>query len=50
MTLIVETGAGLAISESYASVAYADDYFTARNNANWDGNNAHKEGLLRIAT
>lgn len=50
MALIVEDGTGLANAESYVSVAYADAYFTARNNANWDGNDAHKEGLLRIAT
>lgn len=50
MTLIVENGTGLANAESYASVAYADAYFAARNVTTWTGDAAHKEGLLRIAT
>lgn len=50
MTIIVEDGTGLADAESYASVAYADAYFSSRNVSNWDGSDAHKEGLLRIAT
>jgi hypothetical protein len=50
MALIVENGTGLANAESYASVAYADAYFAARNVNNWDGNTASKEGYLRIAT
>lgn len=40
----------LNIAESYCSVAFADSYFLARNVSNWDGSDAHKEGLLRIAT
>lgn len=40
----------LNIAESYCSVAFADSYFSARNVSNWDGSEAHKEGLLRIAT
>lgn len=52
MTLIVETGAGLPDSESYISVADADTYFAARNNAAWAAiaDIPTKEGLLRDAT
>lgn len=50
MALIVEDGTGRADAESYCSVAYADAYFSARNVSNWDGSDAHKEGLLRLAT
>lgn len=50
MTIIIETGTGLTDSESYASVAFADAYFTARNNTAWTGTGAEKEARLRIAT
>ena len=49
MTIIVETGAGIANAESYASVAYADAYFAARIGS-WDSSEAHKEQCLRLAT
>lgn len=35
MALIVETGQGGVDSETYNSVATADDYFTKRNNTEW---------------
>lgn len=40
MSLIVEDGTGLPDAESYASVAFADAYFTARNNSAWTGTDA----------
>ena len=50
MTLIVETGAGLANAESYISVAGADAYHAGRLNTAWAAlDNTTKEGLLRKA-
>lgn len=50
MALIVETGAGLANAESYASVAEATAYFGGRNKADdWDAVD-DKEAALRNAT
>lgn len=49
MALIVETGAGLETSESYVSVAEADEYHASRGNAAWDLID-DKEALLRQAT
>ena len=54
MTLIVETGAGIAGAEAYASVATADAYFAARTHltmyATWTAlTTAKKEGALREA-
>lgn len=49
MPLIVEDGNGLSNAESYASVAEADSYFTARANEDWD-NVEDKEAALRKAT
>lgn len=51
MTLIVETGAGLAAAESYIDVAGADTYHAGRLNTAWAAlDTPTKEGLLRIAT
>jgi hypothetical protein len=51
MSLIVETGAGLADAESYASVADADAYHAGRGNAQWTAlTTERKEQLLRMAT
>ena len=50
MALIVEDGTSKTDAESYASVAYADAYFSARNINNWASNTADKEGHLRLAT
>lgn len=50
MTLIVETGAGLANAESYAAVSDADTYHTGRGNTAWTGTTADKEAALRRAT
>lgn len=50
MALVVEDGSGLAGAESYASVAEADAYHTARSNSLWTGADAVKEAALRRAT
>lgn len=51
MSLIVETGAGSATSESYASVADADERMAARGNDTWTPlTTAEKEEALRRAT
>lgn len=50
MALIVEDGTGKADAESYCTVAFADAHFAARNVPSWDGSDAHREGLLRLAT
>lgn len=51
MALIVEDGTGRADSESYATVAYADDYHTKRGNTAWTAlTESVKEQLLRKAT
>lgn len=49
MSLIIETGAGLASAESYCSEAEADDYHEKRGNADWNSV-ADKEAALRKAT
>ena len=49
MSLIVEDGTGLANAESYASVAEADTYHTARGNTGWEAVD-DKEAALRKAT
>ena len=49
--LIVEDGTGLANSESYISVAYADDYHLKRGNQSWGQMSpTRKEQLLRQAS
>ncbi|CAB4194529.1 hypothetical protein UFOVP1254_105 [uncultured Caudovirales phage] len=51
MTLIVETGTGSGSAESYASIADADAYQTARGNTLWTGLlELEKEQALRRAT
>jgi hypothetical protein len=52
MTLIVETGAGLANAESYISVADATAYHANRGNAAWAAlaSDTIREQLLRKAT
>ncbi len=50
MALIVETGSAAADSESYASVADATAYATARGLTDWTGADAVKESALRNAT
>jgi hypothetical protein len=51
MALIIEDGSGLSTAESYASVAYADNYFLLRNNTVWAAlSTATKEAELRKAT
>lgn len=49
MSLIVEDGTGLSDANSYVSVAYADDYFLARNVTSW-ASLTIKEALLIQAT
>jgi hypothetical protein len=49
MAIVVETGAGLSNSNSYASVAEADAYFLERANEAWDVVD-EKEPLLIKAT
>lgn len=51
MSLIVETGAGLANAESFASVASADTRLAALGNTNWATiTTAEREQALRRAT
>lgn len=51
MTLIVETGAGLANAESYISTTDADSYHAARGNTAWaDLGTEDKEAALRRAS
>lgn len=50
MTLIVEDGNGLPDANSYADVAFADDYFSTRAIAAWTGANNVKEAALIRAT
>lgn len=51
MALVVEDGTGLADAESFASVAAANDYWTARASTAWDAlTDETKEAALRQAT
>lgn len=51
MTLVVEDGTGKADAESYASVADADTYWTARSGTAWAAlTTGAKEAALRQAT
>jgi hypothetical protein len=50
MAFVAEDGTGLANANSYATVAYADAYFTDRGITAWTGLNAVKEGALIRAT
>ncbi len=50
MTLVMEDGNGLPDANSYANVAYADAYFTARAITAWTGADAVKEAALIRAT
>lgn len=51
MVLVVEDGSGNSSADSYISVADADVYFSARNNATWAGmSDAEKEAGLLYAT
>lgn len=51
MSLIVEDGTGLPNSESYCSVAFADQYWANQNNTDWAAlDTATKEGALRRAS
>lgn len=49
--MIVENGTGLPNADSYVSVEYADDYFSARGVSGWDSlSNEKKEQSLICAT
>lgn len=54
MALVVEDGTGLTNSESYCSVAFADQYHSDRGNFDWSGTDdasvAAKEQALRRST
>jgi hypothetical protein len=50
LTLVVETGSGDPTAESYASVADANAYFSARGVSTWDGLDPAKEVALRLGT
>lgn len=51
MTITVEDGTGKADAESFCTVAFADQYFSARSVAAWAvGTDADKEARLRKAT
>lgn len=43
MTLIVEDGTGVSGANSYASLAYIDDYHSIRGNVAWAGTDSEKE-------
>ena len=49
MALVVEDGTGLPNAESYASLAFANEYHTNMGNT-WDGTDASKEAWLRQGT
>ena len=49
MAIIVEDGTGLTTAETFVSVADADAYHLAMNNATWTGAEAVKESALRRA-
>lgn len=50
MAFVVENGSGLSNSNSYASVAHADDYATTRGLTAWTGTNEQKQAALIRAT
>ena len=50
MAFIVEDGTGVTNANSYASVAFADTYFTERTIAGWTGTDAQKQAALIKAT
>lgn len=51
MALVTEDGSGLSTAESYASVAVADSYFSARGVTTWAGMaTSDKEVALRAGT
>lgn len=50
MALVVKENVNDVEGESYASVAYADAYFTRRPNPRWTGSVEAKEGALIAAT
>jgi hypothetical protein len=50
MAFIVETGAGVASANSYASVTYADAYFSDRSICDWSDTQKAKESALIKAT
>lgn len=52
MSLIVENGLQITGAESYASVAFANTYFSNRNNTAWSAlaSDTVREGCLRAAT
>ena len=50
MANVVEDGTGLSNTNAYIDVAFADAYFTERNNAAWAGTNVEKEAFIVRAT
>lgn len=46
MSLIVETGAGLANAQTYADLTYVDAYHAALGNAGWTGTDPEKEAAI----
>jgi len=50
MAFIVEDGTMVVGANSYASVAYADSYFTDRGIVTWTGANSLKQAALILAT
>lgn len=50
MAFTVEDGTGVAGANSYASVAYANEFFADRGNTSWQGLDAVKQGHLIQAT
>lgn len=50
MAFVVEDGTGVAGSNSYASLTFANDYFSERAVAGWIGDDATKQAALIRAT
>jgi hypothetical protein len=50
MANVVEDGTGLNNANAYIDVAFADSYFTDRNDAAWSGTNVEKEAFILRAT
>lgn len=50
MTFIAEDGSGLSNANSLVTLEFADDYFSTRNIAEWQGDDHAKQGWLIQAT
>jgi hypothetical protein len=50
MANVVEDGTGLSNANAYINVAFADTYFTERNDTAWSGTTVEKEAFILRAT